>query len=526
MSIRMLVCLGVAAFCWLLETRVAKAEENAPLSAVPPMSLRIDELLGQRQKAAGIQPAELADDAEFLRRANFDLCGVLPTVATSRAFLADTRPDKRVRQIDQLLIHPDHATHLAATWTHFLLPGDLDAQRQAGVRGFQNWLRAQFVRNRRYDNIVADLLVPEDVMPSSEAAAASLFYSALQFKPEELAANTSRLFLGVQIQCAQCHDHPMNNWKQRDFWGYAAFFARVRQPQMRARMTTVVEAATGEVKLPDKDEIVLPKFLDSQQSRPDDDGSRRRPLAIWLASGSNAYFAKATVNRVWAQLFGRGIVEPVDDLGSHNPPSHPQLLDELAAWFIETGFDLRELYRVLANTRAYQLTSQSDEGDSQTPPELFARMSIKNLTAEQLYDALARATLRRDAEAAPGQIGNRLDDAQRQLFVARFRLPVSRPTEFQSGIPQALTLMNGAAVSGATDLMRSPLLQSLEAPFFTQQERVEVLFLATLSRLPYADEREAFVGYVGHPPAGSDSRPALSDVLWALLNSAEFTLNH
>jgi hypothetical protein len=348
----------------------------------------------------------------------------------------------------------------------------------------------------------------------------------LQFKPEELAANTSRIFLGVQIQCAQCHDHPMNNWKQKDFWGYAAFFARVRQPQMRARTATVVEATTGEVKLPDTETVVLPKFLDSQQSRGEDDGSRRRPLAIWLASGSNSYFARATVNRVWAQLFGRGLVEPVDDLGTHNPPSHPQLLNELSDGFVESGFDLRQLYRVLANTRAYQLTSETDEAGAKTPPELFARMAIKNLTAGQLYDALARATLRRDADGMPGQIANRLDDAQRQLFVARFRSPTSRPTEFQSGIPQALTLMNGAAVSNATELMQSPILQSLDAPFFTPEQRVDVLFLATLSRPPLADERESFVDYVSHPTTGSSSQRALSDVLWALLNSAEFTLNH
>lgn len=492
----------------------------------PVMSARIDELLEGRRQALGVQTAPLAGDAEFLRRTHLDLCGTLPTVSTGRAFLTDNRPDKRSRLIDQLLDHPDHATHLADIWRHFLLPGDLDAERQAGVRGFQNWLRAQFVRNRRYDNVVADLLVPEDITPASEAAAASLFYSALQFKPEELAANTSRLFLGVQIQCAQCHDHPMNEWKQKDFWGYAAFFARVRQPQqMRGRMATVTEATTGEVTLPDKDEVVKPKYLDTSVSRADDDGGRRRPLAIWLASSSNMYFAKATVNRVWSQMFGRGIVEPVDDMGSHNLPSHPQLLDELAAWFVETGFDLRELYRVLANTEAYQLTSEtdSDAESAKVPPEAFARMAIKNLSAEQLYDALARATLQHDAAGQPGQLATRLDDPVRQVFVARFRSPVSRPTEFQSGIPQALTLMNGSTVSSATDLMQSPLLQSLEAPFFTPQQRVEVLFLATLSRLPYADERESFVDYVSN---AQDKPRALSDVTWALLNSAEFTLNH
>jgi hypothetical protein len=146
-----------------------------PDGGPPAMSVRVDELLGQQAKAAGVNRAELSGDAEFLRRVHFDLCGVLPTVAAARSFLSDPRPDKRVRLIDELLEHPDHATHLADTWRQFLLPGDLDAERQNDVRRFQNWLRTQFVRNRRYDNIVADLLVPEDITPSSEAGAASLF---------------------------------------------------------------------------------------------------------------------------------------------------------------------------------------------------------------------------------------------------------------------------------------------------------------------------------------------------------------
>jgi hypothetical protein len=486
------------------------------------MSARVDELLAQRCAQEGVEPAPLAFDAVFLRRACFDLCGVLPSVAEVRAFIADPRPDKRARLIDSLLKKPDHATHLADTWRNFLLPGDLEPERFGGILGFQNWLRTQFVENKRYDGLVADLLVARG---STDRSPATLFYTALEAKPEELATSTSRIFLGVQIQCAQCHDHPFNSWKMQDFWGYAAFFARVQQQPQRGRAgMEVLDVPYGEVKLHDSDEVMPPKYLDARLAEEGIDDNRRRPLAIWLASRSNPYFARATVNRVWGQLFGRGIVDPVDDLGTHNPPSHPELLEELSAWFIETGFDLRELYRMLANTRAYQLSSHWAGGEPPRP-ELFARMAIKSLTAEQLYDGLAKATLRRSAGGNDGAAG-RFTDPERLAFVARFRSPGAKPTEYESGIPHALSLMNGQAIRVATDLSRSPLLHSLEAPFFTDDQRLEILFLSTLSRPMHEEEREQFTAYVSSGGAAGDRRQALADVLWALLNSAEFTLNH
>jgi hypothetical protein len=286
----------------------------------------------------------------------------------------------------------------------------------------------------------------------------------------------------------------------------------------------LIDVPYGEVKLHDTDEVMPPKYLDARLAEEGIDNNRRRPLAIWLASRSNPYFARATVNRVWGQLFGRGIVDPVDDLGTHNPPSHPELLDEQAAWFIDAGFDLRELYRMLANTRAYQLSSHWAEGEPPRP-ELFARMAIKSLSAEQLYDGLAKATLRRTSGGADGA-GGRFTDPDRLAFVARFRSPSTKLTEYESGIPHALSLMNGQAISTATDLSQSPLLESLEAPFFTDAQRLEILFLSTLSRPMHDEEREQFSAYVESGGPRRDRRQALGDVLWALLNSAEFTLNH
>jgi hypothetical protein len=297
-------------------------------------------------------------------------------------------------------------------------------------------------------------------------------------------------------------------------------------------MVQVEDVPTGEVKFPETEEIVLPRYLEASAADPDEDDSRRRQLAIWMVSRDNPYFAKAAVNRVWAHLFGRGIVEPVDDFSQRNPPSHPELLDELAAHFVASGFNLRELFRALANTQAYQLSSQSDDSgaaESDEPlPELFSRMAVKSLTPEQVYDCLLEATRRREAVSVSQRTGgsNRFMDPARLDFIARFQAPTQSATEFQAGIPQALTLMNGRAIAEATDVNGSGLLAALEAPFFNDQQRVEAMFLSTLSREPTDEERSRFVEYVTSGGATGDRRQALGDVAWALLNSAEFILNH
>ena len=504
-------------------SRADGAEETQAGSTA--MAMRIDELLADARTAAGVAPAARADDAAFLRRACLDLTGIIPKVSGVREFLADDRADKRARLIDTLLARPAHATHLANTWRAILLPGDADVQAAGGVAGFQNWLREQFAQNVRYDNVVADLLVARG---SARQNGPALFFTALELKPEEIAANTSRIFLGVQIQCAQCHDHPTDRWTQKDFWGYAAFFARLEQRQSQvANMLQVIDSKVGEVKLPETETIVAPKYLDFTLANPAEDDSRRRQLAIWLVSRDNPFFARASVNRVWAHLFGRGLVDPVDDFGDRNPPSHPELLDELASYFVATGFDLRDLFRTLASTQAYALSSESADG-SDPPPELFARMAIKNLSAEQLYDCLVEATGRRESITAVQRAAgsNRFLDPARLQFLARFQAPAQTPTEFQSGIPQALTLMNGRSVAEATDLNQSGLLSALDAPFFTNDERIEVLFLSTLTRPPSEAERTQFASYVASGGPTGDHRRALGDVLWALLNSAEFILNH
>jgi Protein of unknown function (DUF1549)/Protein of unknown function (DUF1553) len=501
-----------------------------PVWAAPPseaeMAAKIDARVAELWTRANVMPAAPAEDAEFLRRAWLDLCGIIPplndpdTLCGIRGFLAATDSEKRVQLIQRLLAKPSHATHFANVWKNVLLPQDTDVQRLGGEAGFQAWLRGQFADNVSYDMLVANLVLAKG---QATEAGPALFYTSLQLKPEELAASTSRAFLGTQIQCAQCHDHPFDHWRKADFWGYAAFFAQLQQSSGRQPAVLQVSDSTiGEVSLPGAKEPVTPRFLGGETSG-DGGKTRRERLVQWLTWPENPFVARAAVNRVWALLFGRGLVHPVDDLGAHNACAHPQLMQELAEYFVRTGYDLNCLVRTLTQTKAYQLSSHSPRGIEEQP-ELFARMAIKSLTAEQLYDCLLEAMRRREGAAAlqPQIVGLPGVNLSRQAFLTRFRAPTQGATEYEGGIPQALTLMNGASIRQATDLNQSDLLVALGAPFFTTEQRVEVLFLSTLSRPPRGEERTKFVAYVEQ----AGDRQALGDVLWALLNSAEFMLNH
>ena len=509
----------------------ASAPAWADPKAEREMAARIDALLAERWAREKVEPAPPASDAEFLRRAWLDLCGIIPPIndpdgiSGIRNFLDSTDADKRQKLIERLLARPTHAAHFANVWKNVLLPADANVQQFGGDVAFQAWLRGQFADNVPYDKLIADLVTARGQVNQSGPV---LYFTSLQLKPEELAASTSRVFLGTQIQCAQCHDHPFDHWKRKDFWGYAAFFARLQQPPPQQQVAfQVADAGQGEVKLPDTDEIIAPRFLGGDESADHPGSTRREQLAVWLTWPENPYVARAAVNRVWALLFGRGIVQPVDDLGAHNPPSHPELLDELAAYFVRTGYDINCLVRTLTATRAYQLSSES-LADVEHRPELFARMALKSLTAEQLYDCLIEAMRRREPNLqgqAQFPFGRNVDQ-NRQAFLTRFRAPTQGATEYEGGIPQALTLMNGANIRQATDLGQSDLLVALQAPFFTDQRRVEVLFLSTLSRQPTDEERSKFVAYVEQGGTNNNARQALGDVLWALLNSAEFVLNH
>jgi hypothetical protein len=524
----------------------------ATAAGPPVLAEKIDRLIARRWAEARVEPAPRADDAEFLRRVYLDLAGRIPSAAEARTFLADTRPDKRARLVEQLLASPRYAAHFTNVWRAVLIP---EASNNFIVRvqqgAFEGWLKKQLARNAGYDQMARDLLTAPlggeggglgalTALAGGDASPLA-FYSAKEFRPENLAASTARVFLGVNVECAQCHAHPFAEWKREQFWSFAAFFAGVKsQRLMDFLLPGGEDPRKRELAMPGTEKVVQAKYLDG--SEPAWKGGTRATLAEWVTSPSNPYFARAAVNRVWAYLFGTGLVEPIDEMvGANSTPSHPELLQLLADEFAAHQFDLKFLLRTLTATPAYQLTSagERNKGEGQDNPTLFARMPLRGLTPEQLFDSVAMATGYRSTGSAGNDLisgitgGNR---SPRSEFLHKFANQTERPVEAQTSILQALTLMNGTVVADATSLERSETLAAVaDAPFVSAAERVSTLYLATLSRKPTAKELERAVKFVEDAvrEAKADEKArraaraeALADVFWALLNSSEFILNH
>jgi hypothetical protein len=520
-----------------LEMARAEAKVKAPAPLPKPLAPaelveQLNTLLADFWKAQGIAPAEPAADTEFLRRVYLDLTGRIPMVSEVYAFLDDPDPNRSEKLVDDLLSRRDHATHLAAVWRSVLLPEGVDLNTYGGTNKFDRWLADRFSQNLSYDEIVRQLLLAEGRVSESGPI---LFYASLKLNPEEIAAKASRVFLGTRMECAQCHDHPFDDRiAQTDFWGFAAHFAQISRPQGKMEMTSPVlrvhDNDFGEVMLPDTETIVPPRLPDgSGEVATDPTGmalSRRQQLVDWLTNHNNDQFSRAAVNRVWQQLFGRGLIEPVDDIRPANKPISPEVLDLLTRDFAASEFDLRRLLRALVLTDAYQLSSGTPQDDP-AQALCFARMNMKYFTADQLFDCIAVAT-RNEAMAgsAPDGAIARTENMSRQQFIEQFRVAAGDRTDYQAGVPQALTLMHGSVVNGATDLTSSGLLKSLSAPFFTDEQRLETLFLATLSREPRDTEREKLLTYLKDAKDTDEKLGILGDVLWALLNSAEFTFIH
>jgi hypothetical protein len=539
-----------------------EARATAAVKALPPANAvvrdaqaladTIDQHLAAAWEAAKVKPAPVASDAEFLRRIYVDLAGRIPSVAEARRFLDDPRPDKRSKLIDQLLAGPRYPVHFTRVWRSVWLP-------EANTRfeltffqiGFEGWLKTHLAKNTPYNQMAHELLT----MPLAGETLQRLFsgdlgtnsplayYFAKESKPDELAAGASRLFLGVNLQCAQCHHHPFASWKKEQFWGIAAFFAGIEKTE-----TEGIAIPNGEVfdrreiKIPNTEKIIPASFLDGTKPRFKENTSPRITLADWITSDTNPYFARAAVNRLWAYFFGTGLAEPVDDMISdESKVSHPALLDELARQFIAHRYDLKYLIRAITSTRAYQLTS-ADKDPTLADAKLFARMPLRGMSPEQLYDSVAQATGYQEPGNNNPYIafdgGNR---SRRAEFLTRFASLSERPTETQTSILHALALMNGKLIADATSVERSETLAAIiDAPFLDTAGRIQTLYLATLARLPRPEELERFTRYVDGGGSGGSNlvlrtlgmadrnnyNRALTDVFWVLLNSGEFILNH
>jgi hypothetical protein len=485
---------------------------------------RIDTLLDGQWKSANLAPPQLVGNDEFIRRVYLDFLGVIPRVSRVRAFRSDNRPDKRQQLIEEVLASPRYATHMATVWRNRIIPGELDESRSREAAALHKWLQVRFAKNLRYDNLVGELLLTL----GGDELGPGLYFRVNDLQPEKLATSASELFLGLNLQCAQCHDHPHEDWKQRDFWGFAAFFAQVQATGGREMAMDntyrLVDNQTGDVRLPGTNEVVPPKFPGTKSTKENSDRSRRAALAIWMTSRENQYFAGAAVNWAWSHLFGEDLIQHTGATAAdHNV--RQQVLNELAQFFVASNYDLKQLWRAIAETHAYQSTSTSPGPADSTAG--LVRVHAKPLTPEQLYDSYNLISPKGEV-ARPEQpmaVDFLEEDAQRRIFLRQMRSPPGDTTEYRASTLQALALMNGGIATGPTS-HQSKLLGSLQAPFLTDYDRLDILFLATLSRSPTGPERDRSLAALGSSPPAEEREQFFSDVLWALLNSTEFAFNH
>ena len=483
---------------------------------------KVDARLAARWAELGIQPVARADDGEFLRRASLDLVGRIPTAAEARDFLDDPNPAKRSALVDRLIDSPAYAARAVILWRQLLLPESSD-RVQVGSGGFDAWLIKKVDEEAGYDRIVREILGVKLVGRDGNAMATAqfdptpaAFYSAKGGKPETIASDSAKAFLGIRLECAQCHNHPFAKWKREEFWGFAAYFAGVpRQTDddgTLARMNRD-DAARRELTIPGTSTVVKATNLDHSSPAWRPRAETREILGEWITAPNNPYFARAAVNRTWARFFGNGLIDPVDDLDAEGDAGLVALLGEVASDFRDHGYDLKYLIRALMATRAYNLSSAVAPGES-TPPPYFARMPVRGLSPGQFIESLAQAT------------GVDLGET-RTRFLELFADRDEPPTESQTSILQALTLMNGTFLDRATNPDTGDFLGAIaEAPYLDTASRVEILYLAAFTRRPRPEEMARVVGYIDRHPKEADRTKALADAFWALLNGPEFRINH
>lgn len=525
------------------------------------ISETIDRIIDNKLKDAKVPASPAADDAEFIRRATLDITGRIPTASRVTAFLQSPEPNKRRMLVDELLDSPYYGENFAGLWYRRLIKLE-DDNRFLVDESFQDWLAERLNKNQGWNKIVYDILMAQGARDKNPE---TVFYLAQvgadkppQPEANKVASVVSRQFLGVQLQCCECHNHPFGKMKQTDFWGMAAFFTHVKAQNAAKKL--VKDGAVPEIheggglgrfdkkKLPDKlppqvaekikakmaekqapaGAIVIPdsggktvkaRFLEGQEAGIVDPAKLRPTFAAWAVAAKNPYFANAAANRMWAHFFGKGIVDPVDDIRPESKPSHPDLLKLLAGELTASNFDLKHLVRCICNSKTYQRSSQV-QPENKNDESLYSRMPVKVLSPDQMYDSLTVALGRAPGQAMEGK-GNKLLKGGGPR--ARFRF-VFNPSgeeaalDYNHGVPQALVLLNAPALTDGSGLI-TRLTKADSKP----ESVIEGLFLTAYARKPTEEEMKKMTTYVAET---KDNTKGYHDVWWVLLNSSEFILNH
>lgn len=514
---------------------------GAPVENLPSTKNFIDEYVFSNLKQLGIPPSPVCDDTTFLRRVTLDIGGRLPTEEEAAAFLASTEADKRDKLIDELLRGPDYADFFAAKWTALLKNRRDDESDIVSNFAFHAWVRDSLLANKPYDQFVRELLAATGTVVANPPVA---WYKRVK-EPKQQLEDVAQLFLGVRMQCAQCHHHPFERWSQDDYYSMAAFFTQVGRKPSATRgedlifhkrgIATATNIKSGLPLRPAALGDKIPEIL------PDEDPRLR--LADWMSLPNNPFFAKALVNRYWKHFFQRGLIEPEDDIRDSNPPTNPELLAALERHLVASKFDLKELVRVMTRSHAYQLSAQPSS-DNLSDRQNYSRYYPRRLQAEVLLDAIDRLTGSQTdfTNLPPGTRAVALPDNsynRSSPFLRAFGRPegesVCECERVQSSsLAQSLHLINAGDIKGklANPAGRAERLAKDARP---AEAKIRELYLAAFSREPHADELKTALEYLSEPrldaagkalDAARADRENLQDLIWALINTKEFLFNH
>jgi hypothetical protein len=553
------VALGWTAFgpAWSAPTapkaRAVVSQSNA--SDRDPLALAsvIDKAIDAKLAEAKIPASPVCDDAEFVRRASLDIRGRIPSPDRVADFLADRDPAKRRKLIDEFLADKEYGEHFGIVWYHRIAKPDM-CNLGLFTTKFMDWLAEGFNANRGWDAMVKDILTAEGERDKNPA---TVFWLAnvegdkrRVIAPNKATGAATRLFLGVRLECCECHNHPFDtSFKQTDFWGVAAFFTATHCDGADKKSTdkpTITENASagsgrrkakdgpgretapiGSIVIPDsKGKTVPAKFVKGESPKLAGVSKPRAVFADWATSKENPYFSAAAVNKMWANFFGRGLVNPIDDMRDDAKSTHPDLLTALADEFRTAGFDQKHLIRCICNSNAYQRTSKPTP-ENKADEELYSHMRLKTMTADQLYDSLKVAL---EHDPSPGiergvkstvkgkQKGGPRDEF-RDFFHAEADDDAGVVEDYAHGIPQVLRLMNSSQLNNT-----STVVTRLVKAYPTSPDKVtEALYLRSLSRTPTSAEVARARTYIS---TANDKSKASGELFWALLNSSEFLFNH
>lgn len=491
-----------------------------------PRSNKIDEHVFAKLKSLDVLPSEAVDDTRFLRRLYVDAIGRLPRPAEVHEYLADTQPDRKIRWIDRVLDQPEYADFWANKWADLLRPNPY----RVGIKATYSldlWLRESFRKNLPHDEFVRELLTAQG---SSWKNGATVFFRDRR-EPDEITSVVSQLFLGVRLECAKCHQHPFEVYGQSDFYGLAAYFSRIGRkgvglsPPISGGEEIVFVRANGEVRHPLTKQTLAPKPLqgDPQDVAAGDDP--RVALADWLVNPENPYFAKAAANRVWGEVMGMGIVDPIDDFRATNPPSNPELLDYLANYYAETGFDTKKLLKEIFSSEVYGLSSIPNESNV-LDYRNFARHYRRRMRAEVLADAVSDVTgVPSGFSGVP--IGTRATQLWTYRVQSEFLDAFSRPDANQDPPCERIS---DTTMSQSLHLMNSNQMQqrltaedgncAKWAKESSPEQALKDIYVRIYSRLPEQHEIDALLDELKRQP---DQRRWVEDVVWSMINSPEFS---